>query len=77
MNRWTTSRDHTVLSLACAGGHLGIVQYLIAQGADPSCCLKVGPGINLLSMYCMLPLFFILTVEQMLIKYCIVWVIVY
>ena len=45
MNRWTTSRDHTVLSLACAGGHLGIVQYLIAQGADPVCFLKVGPGI--------------------------------
>ena len=41
VNRATTSRDHTVLSLACAGGHIGVVQYLLMKGADPSCLLKV------------------------------------
>ena len=40
-NRSTTNNDHTVLSLACSGGHLGVVQYLLMQGADSSHILKV------------------------------------
>ena len=41
VNRATSNSDHTVLSLACAGGHLTVVQYLLLQGADPSYVLKV------------------------------------
>lgn len=41
VDRTTTNNDHTVLSLACAGGHLNVVQYLLLQGADPSYVLKV------------------------------------
>lgn len=33
--------DHTVLSLACAGGHLAVVELLLAHGADPLHKLKV------------------------------------
>lgn len=34
--------DHTVLSLACAGGHLAVVELLlVAHGADPLHKLKV------------------------------------
>ena len=40
-NRCTANQDHTVLSLACAGGHLGVVQYLLSKGADPTSLLKV------------------------------------
>ena len=41
MNRKTANNDHTVLSLACAGGHLPIVELLLARGADPTHILKV------------------------------------
>ena len=41
MNTATTSNDHTVLSLACAGGHLSVVQYLLMQNADVGHVLKV------------------------------------
>lgn len=40
MNRCTTNNEHTVLSLACAGGHLGIVELLLENGADPMHKLK-------------------------------------
>lgn len=42
MNRTTANNDHTVLSLACAGGHLAVVELLLAHGADPTHRLKVG-----------------------------------
>lgn len=41
MNRTTANNDHTVLSLACAGGHLAVVELLLAHGADPTHRLKV------------------------------------
>lgn len=41
VNRQTTTNDHTVLSLACAGGHLTVVELLLAYGADPTHKLKV------------------------------------
>lgn len=41
VNRQTTMNDHTVLSLACAGGHLAVVELLLAHGADPLHKLKV------------------------------------
>ena len=41
VNRQTSTNDHTVLSLACAGGHLAVVELLLAQGADPAHKLKV------------------------------------
>lgn len=41
VNTATTSNDHTVLSLACAGGHLSVVQYLLMQNADVGHVLKV------------------------------------
>uniref|UniRef100_A0A8B9EN61 K Homology domain-containing protein n=1 Tax=Anser cygnoides TaxID=8845 RepID=A0A8B9EN61_ANSCY len=34
--------DHTVVSLACAGGHLAVVELLLAHGADPTHRLKDG-----------------------------------
>lgn len=42
VNRATTNNDHTVLSLACAGGHLSVVELLLNHNADPSHKLKVG-----------------------------------
>lgn len=42
VNRTTANNDHTVLSLACAGGHLAVVELLLAHGADPTHRLKVG-----------------------------------
>ena len=42
VNRATSTNDHTVLSLACAGGHLAVVELLLAHGADPIHKLKVG-----------------------------------
>jgi len=42
VNRQTTTNDHTVLSLACAGGHLAVVELLLECGADPTHKLKVG-----------------------------------
>ena len=41
VNRHTANNDHTVLSLACSGGHIGAVQYLLSQGADPTHILRV------------------------------------
>ncbi|KAJ8785250.1 hypothetical protein J1605_007469, partial [Eschrichtius robustus] len=40
VNRTTANNDHTVLSLACAGGHLAVVELLLAHGADPTHRLK-------------------------------------
>ena len=42
VNRATANNDHTVVSLACAGGHLAVVELLLAHGADPTHRLKVG-----------------------------------
>lgn len=44
VNRTTANNDHTVLSLACAGGHLAVVELLLAHGADPTHRLKVCPS---------------------------------
>lgn len=49
MNRTTANNDHTVLSLACAGGHLAVVELLLAHGADPTHRLKVGCSSPLVS----------------------------
>lgn len=42
VNKPTTNNDHTVLSLACAGGHLNIVELLLKKGANASHKLKAG-----------------------------------
>ena len=41
VNRTTTNNDHTPLSLACAGGHISIVELHLQHGADPYHKLKV------------------------------------
>ena len=41
MNRQTSTNDHTVMSLACAGGHLSVVELLLKHGADGGHKLKV------------------------------------
>lgn len=41
VNRRTSNNDHTVLSLASAGGHVSVVQYLLMRGAEPSHMLRV------------------------------------
>ena len=41
VNRATTTNDHTVLSLACAGGYLAVVELLLRHGAKPFHILKV------------------------------------
>lgn len=41
VNKQTANNDHNPLSLACAGGHLPIVELLLAHGADPTHKLKV------------------------------------
>ena len=40
INKATTYLDHTVLSLACGGGHLPLVELLLANGGDSSFILK-------------------------------------
>ena len=40
VNICTTNNEHTVLSLACAGGHLAVVELLLEHGADPMHKLK-------------------------------------
>ena len=40
VNKATTNNDHTPLSLACAGGHLTIVELLLQNKADPYHKLK-------------------------------------
>ena len=52
VNRKTSTNDHTVLSLACAGGHLAVVELLLTHGGDPAHRLKVRQGI-LNSIYSM------------------------
>uniref|UniRef100_A0A8C7HUZ4 Ankyrin repeat and KH domain containing 1 n=1 Tax=Oncorhynchus kisutch TaxID=8019 RepID=A0A8C7HUZ4_ONCKI len=42
VNRATANNDHTVVSLACAGGHLAVVELLLSHGADPTHRLKDG-----------------------------------
>lgn len=46
VRRQTTNNDHTPLSLACAGGHLPVVELLLAHRADPHHKLKVIFKIN-------------------------------
>jgi ankyrin repeat protein len=41
VNKATTNNDHTVLSLACAGGHVAVVELLLKSGANASHKLKV------------------------------------
>ena len=43
VNQHTSTNDHSVLSLACAGGHLAVVEQLLRHGADPTHKLKVSP----------------------------------
>ena len=42
VNRQTSTNDHTVLSLASAGGHLAVVELLLRNGGDSTHKLKVG-----------------------------------
>ena len=51
VNRTTTNNDHTPLSLACAGGHISIVELLLQHGADPYHKLKVGTYDNYYYVY--------------------------
>ena len=48
VNRRTGNNDHTVLSLACSGGHISTVQYLLGRGANPTHILRV--SLNTLSL---------------------------
>jgi len=40
VNKATTNNDHTVLSVACAGGHQSIVELLLKSGANATTKLK-------------------------------------
>ena len=46
VNKATTNNDHTVLSLACAGGHLAVVELLLKSGAKATHKLKVTSAIS-------------------------------
>lgn len=41
VNKATTNQDHTVLSVACAGGHIAVVEFLLKHGANVMQKLKV------------------------------------
>jgi len=41
VNKATANHDHTVLSLSCAGGHIGVVELLLKHGANVMQKLKV------------------------------------
>ena len=41
VNRRTAGDDHSVLSLACAGGHAAVVELLLGRCANPGLKLKV------------------------------------
>jgi len=41
VNKATVNHDHTVLSLACAGGHIGVVELLLKHSANAMQKLKV------------------------------------
>ena len=41
VNRKTSGNEHSVLSLACAGGHAAVVELLLTRGASASMKLKV------------------------------------
>ena len=43
--------DVLVFSLACAGGHLNVVEVLLQQGADPFHKLKVNQYAEIYSRY--------------------------
>ena len=53
VNRHTANNDHTVLSLACSGGHISTVQYLLNQGASPTHILRVSGHDNHGSLFMM------------------------
>ena len=41
VNKATANHDHTVLSLACAGGHIAVVELLLKHGSNVMQKLKV------------------------------------
>ena len=41
MNKKAVGDEHSVLSLACAGGHASVVELLLARGGNPAAKLKV------------------------------------
>ena len=41
VNRKTSGGEHSVLSLACAGGHTAVVELLLGRGGNPAMKLKV------------------------------------
>ena len=47
VNKQTTNNDHTPLSLACAGGHLNVVEVLLQQGVAEAQCGECGVMVTL------------------------------